>query len=109
MWTIWDPILEVLQTLIRRLSLNPHIQTRGYKFLACKQSISYWVETELIRMLSFIPGLETMLPNIIAGLHSMKDKYMAIKTPSTSNIKHHRKKSQLPALHHQKLPPSSTT
>ncbi|CAN4091347.1 unnamed protein product [Withania somnifera] len=52
----------------------------------CNNQLLYMVETKLIRMLSFIPGLETMLPKIIAKLHSMKDKYMATKTPSTSNI-----------------------
>lgn len=53
----------------------------------CNNQLLHWVETEFIRMLSFIPGLETMLPKIIAKLHSMKDKYMATKTPSASNIK----------------------
>ncbi|CAN4092985.1 unnamed protein product [Withania somnifera] len=53
----------------------------------CNNQLLYWVETKLIRMFSFIPGLETMLPKVIAKLHSMKGKYMATKTPSTPNIK----------------------
>ncbi|MCE3051469.1 meiotic spindle pole body protein Kms1 [Datura stramonium] len=73
-------------TLIGKAIIKTHIQT-VFIISVCNNQLLYWVETELIRMLSFIPGLETMLPNIIAKLHSMKDKYMAIKTPSTSNIK----------------------
>ncbi|KAK4357186.1 hypothetical protein RND71_022796 [Anisodus tanguticus] len=73
-------------TLIGKAIIKTHIQT-VFIISVCNNQLLYWVETELIRMLSFIPGLETMLPNIIVKLHSMKDKYMATKTPSTSNIK----------------------
>lgn len=73
-------------TLIGKAIIKTHIQT-VFIISVCNNQLLYWVETKMIRMLSFIPGLETMLPKIIAKLHSMKDKYMATKTPSTSNIK----------------------
>ncbi|XP_009800965.1 vacuole membrane protein KMS1 [Nicotiana sylvestris] len=73
-------------TLIGKALIKTHIQTL-FIISVCNNQLLDWVETELIRMLSFIPGFETMLPNIIAKLHSMKDKYMATKTPVTSNIK----------------------
>lgn len=73
-------------TLIGKAIIKTHIQT-VFIISVCNNQLLYMVETKLIRMLSFIPGVETMLPKIIAKLHSMKDKYMATKTPSTSNIK----------------------
>lgn len=73
-------------TLIGKAIIKTHIQT-VFIISVCNNQLLHLVETELIRMLSFIPGIETMLPKIIAKLHSMKDKYMATKTPSTSNIK----------------------
>lgn len=38
-------------------------------------------------MLSFIPGVSSALPSIVAKLHAMKEKYMAAPLPVTSNIK----------------------
>lgn len=38
-------------------------------------------------MLSFIPGVASALPTIVAKLHAMKEKYMAAPLPVTSNIK----------------------
>lgn len=53
----------------------------------CNNQLLHWIENELIWVLSFIPGFDSILPNLIAKLHSMKDKYLATKPPVTSNIK----------------------
>ncbi|KAD4177958.1 hypothetical protein E3N88_26549 [Mikania micrantha] len=63
-----------------------HIQT-VFIISVCNNQLLYWIENELIWMLSFIPGVASTLPNIVAKLHAMKEKYMAAPLPVTSNIK----------------------
>ncbi|XP_076897572.1 vacuole membrane protein KMS1-like [Bidens hawaiensis] len=53
----------------------------------CNNQLLDWIENELIWMLSFIPGVASALPNIVAKLHAMKEKYMAAPLPVTSNVK----------------------
>ncbi|KAJ0525087.1 hypothetical protein HanHA300_Chr09g0307981 [Helianthus annuus] len=53
----------------------------------CNNQLLDWIENELIWMLSFIPGVASALPSIVAKLHAMKEKYMAAPLPVTSNIK----------------------
>lgn len=53
----------------------------------CNNQLLDWIENELIWMLSFIPGVSSALPSIVAKLHAMKEKYMAAPLPVTSNIK----------------------
>lgn len=66
----------------------------------CNNQLLDWIENELIWMLSFIPGVASALPSIVAKLHAMKEKYMAAPLPVTSNIKVH-----LYLLNHQLYKP----
>ncbi|XP_076914679.1 vacuole membrane protein KMS1-like [Bidens hawaiensis] len=74
-----------LATLIGKAIVKTHIQT-VFIISVCNQLLD-WIENELIWLLSFIPGVASALPNIVAKLHAMKEKYMAASLPVTSNIK----------------------
>ncbi|XP_022878810.1 vacuole membrane protein KMS1-like isoform X2 [Olea europaea var. sylvestris] len=52
----------------------------------CNNQLLNWIENELIWVFSFVPGFNSILPNLIAKLHSMKDKYMAMKPNVSSKI-----------------------
>ncbi|XP_024959411.1 vacuole membrane protein KMS1 [Cynara cardunculus var. scolymus] len=75
-----------LATLVGKAIVKTHIQT-VFIISVCNNQLLDWMENELIWMLSFIPGLASTLPKIIAKLHAMKAKYMAAPLPVTSNIK----------------------
>ncbi|KAK9076892.1 hypothetical protein SSX86_005227 [Deinandra increscens subsp. villosa] len=75
-----------LATLIGKAIIKTHIQT-VFIISVCNNQLLDWIENELIWMLSFIPGVASALPNIVAKLHAMKEKYMAAPLPVTSNIK----------------------
>jgi hypothetical protein len=51
----------------------------------CNHQLLDLIENELIRMLSFVPGLATVLPKLIAKLQIIRNKYMA-PTPPVSNV-----------------------
>ena len=53
----------------------------------CNNQLLNWIENELIWVFSFVPGFESILPNLVAKLHAMKDKYMATPSHGTSNLK----------------------
>ena len=53
----------------------------------CNSQLLDFIENELIRVLSFIPGVATILPNLIRKLHTIRDKYMSPSPPVSSNIK----------------------
>ncbi|KAI3704093.1 hypothetical protein L1987_74306 [Smallanthus sonchifolius] len=75
-----------LSTLIGKAIIKTHIQT-VFIISVCNNQLLDWIENELIWMLSFIPGVASALPNIVAKLHAMKEKYMTAPRPVTSNIK----------------------
>lgn len=75
-----------LATLIGKAIVKTHIQT-VFIISVCNNQLLDWIENELIWMLSFIPGVSSALPTIVAKLHAMKEKYMAAPLPVTSNIK----------------------
>ncbi|CAH1449715.1 unnamed protein product [Lactuca virosa] len=75
-----------LATLIGKAIVKTHIQT-VFIISVCNNQLLDWIENELIWMLSFIPGVASALPTIVAKLHAMKEKYMAAPLPVTSNIK----------------------
>nr|GMD77363.1 vacuole membrane protein KMS1 [Ipomoea batatas] len=62
-------------TLIGKAIIKTHIQLLD------------WMENEFIWVLSFVPGIESILPNVIAKVHSIKDKYMTTKPHAPSNTK----------------------
>ncbi|GJX50899.1 hypothetical protein Tco_0277744 [Tanacetum coccineum] len=73
-------------TLIGKAIVKTHIQT-VFIISVCNNQLLDWIENELIWMLSFIPGVASALPTIVAKLHAMKEKYMTAPLPVTSNIK----------------------
>lgn len=75
-----------LATLIGKAIVKTHIQT-VFIIAVCNNQLLDWIENELIWMLSFIPGVASALPTIVAKLHAMKEKYMAAPLPVASNIK----------------------
>lgn len=75
-----------LSTLIGKAIIKTHIQT-VFIISVCNNQLLDWIENELIWVLSLIPGFASVLPNLVAKLHAIKDKYMAAPRPGTSNIK----------------------
>lgn len=75
-----------LATLIGKAIIKTHIQT-VFIIAVCNNQLLNWIENELIWMLSLIPGFASVLPNIIAKLHSVRDKYMNVSSPGSPNIK----------------------
>lgn len=53
----------------------------------CNNQLLDWIENELIWILSFIPGFASVLPELVAKLNAMKEKYLTASTPVPSNIK----------------------
>ncbi|CAN1280247.1 hypothetical protein LINPERPRIM_LOCUS17366 [Linum perenne] len=55
----------------------------------CNNQLLNWVENEMIWMFSFIPGLASILPNLITKLHEMREKFLAPSPalPSTKQVK----------------------
>lgn len=53
----------------------------------CNNQLLDWIENELIWILSFIPGFASVLPDLVAKLNAMKEKYLTASTPVPSNIK----------------------
>ncbi|XP_019180096.1 PREDICTED: vacuole membrane protein KMS1-like [Ipomoea nil] len=73
-------------TLIGKAIIKTHIQT-VFIISVCNNQLLDWMENKFIRVLSFVPGMESILPNVIAKLHAIKDKYMITKPHSPSNTK----------------------
>ncbi|THG17711.1 hypothetical protein TEA_030127 [Camellia sinensis var. sinensis] len=73
-------------TLIGKAIIKTHIQT-AFIILICNNQLLDFVENELIWVLSHVPGLASILPNLIAKLHIVKQKYMTASPPAASNIK----------------------
>ncbi|XP_030974904.1 vacuole membrane protein KMS1 [Quercus lobata] len=75
-----------LATLIGKAIIKTHIQTI-FIISVCNNQLLNWIENELIWILSFIPGFASVLPNVIAKLNAMRDKYLIASAPATSNMK----------------------
>ncbi|CAL5380740.1 unnamed protein product [Camellia sinensis] len=73
-------------TLIGKAIIKTHIQT-AFIILICNNQLLNFVENELIWVLSHVPGLASILPNLIAKLHIVKQKYMTASPPAASNMK----------------------
>ncbi|KAF8394411.1 hypothetical protein HHK36_020619 [Tetracentron sinense] len=63
------------------------LDTTVFIISVCNNQLLDWIETELIWVLGLIPGLSSILPNLIANLHLVKEKYLAAPPPVPSNIK----------------------
>ncbi|KAI3459380.1 hypothetical protein Pfo_016043 [Paulownia fortunei] len=75
-----------LATMIGKAIIKTHIQT-VFIICVCNNQLLHWIENELIWVLSFVPGFDSILSNLISKLHSMKDKYLATKAHVPANIK----------------------
>ncbi|XP_042516000.1 vacuole membrane protein KMS1-like [Macadamia integrifolia] len=75
-----------LATVIGKAIIKTHIQT-VFIILVCNNQLLEWIENELIWVLGLIPGLSSILPNFVAKLHKIKEKYQAAPAPVPSNIK----------------------
>ncbi|CAK9186385.1 unnamed protein product [Ilex paraguariensis] len=75
-----------LATTIGKAIIKTHIQT-VFIISVCNNQLLDWIENELIWVLSLIPGFDSVLPNLIATLNSVKAKYLATKPAVPTNIK----------------------
>ncbi|XVE89681.1 hypothetical protein DITRI_Ditri20bG0015500 [Diplodiscus trichospermus] len=75
-----------LATLLGKAIIKTHIQT-VFIISVCNYQLLDFIENELIRVLSFIPGVATILPDLIKKLHTIRDKYMSPSPQGSSNIK----------------------
>ncbi|XP_012069605.1 vacuole membrane protein KMS1 isoform X2 [Jatropha curcas] len=75
-----------LATLIGKALVKTHIQT-VFIISVCNNQLLNWIENELIMILSLVPGLASILPDLVAKLHAIKEKYMAPVPPLPSNNK----------------------
>ncbi|CAN1807734.1 hypothetical protein LINPERHAP1_LOCUS25142, partial [Linum perenne] len=77
-----------LSTVIGKAVIKTHIQT-VFIICVCNNQLLNWVENEMIWMFSFIPGLASILPNLITKLHEMREKFLAPTPalPSTKQVK----------------------
>ncbi|KAF8392463.1 hypothetical protein HHK36_022805 [Tetracentron sinense] len=76
----------IIKTHIQAVILPPLLQTI-FIISVCNNQLLNWIEKELIWVLSLIPGLSSILPNVIAKLHTVREKYLAAPPPVPSNIK----------------------
>ncbi|KAL6526552.1 meiotic spindle pole body protein Kms1 [Orobanche gracilis] len=75
-----------LATMIGKAIIKTHIQS-VFIISVCNNQLLHWIENELIWVLSFVPGFDSVLSSLIPNLHSMKDKYLATKAHVPANIK----------------------
>ncbi|XVF41923.1 hypothetical protein PTKIN_Ptkin01aG0319700 [Pterospermum kingtungense] len=75
-----------LATLLGKAIIKTHIQT-VFIISVCNYQLLDFIENELIRVLSFVPGVATILPDLIRKLHTIRDKYLSPSPPVSSNIK----------------------
>ncbi|KAH6769886.1 SNARE associated Golgi protein family [Perilla frutescens var. hirtella] len=73
-------------TVIGKALIKTHIQT-VFIISVCNNQLLHWMENELLWMSSRVPGLSSVMPKLIANLHSVKDKYLAIKPHVPSSVK----------------------
>ncbi|XWS57534.1 hypothetical protein CRYUN_Cryun09bG0182700 [Craigia yunnanensis] len=75
-----------LATLLGKAIIKTHIQT-VFIISVCNYQLLDFIENELIRVFSFIPGVATILPDLIRKLRTIRDKYVSPSPPVSSNIK----------------------
>ncbi|XP_021817511.1 vacuole membrane protein KMS1-like [Prunus avium] len=75
-----------LSTLIGKAFIKTHIQTL-FIISVCNNQLLDLVENKLIWAFSFVPGFGLVVPDLVAKLHTVKDKYMHASPPVPSNSK----------------------
>ncbi|KAL0348839.1 UNVERIFIED_CONTAM: Vacuole membrane protein KMS1, partial [Sesamum angustifolium] len=74
-----------LATAIGKAIIKTHIQT-VFIICVCNNQLLDWMENELLWVMGFAPGFNSILSNLVSKLRSMKDKYSATKPHVPSNI-----------------------
>ncbi|XP_051129533.1 vacuole membrane protein KMS1 [Andrographis paniculata] len=75
-----------LATMIGKALIKTHIQT-VFIISVCNNQLLHWIENELIWVLGFIPGFNSILPNLISKLHALRNKYMTTKPNAPVDLK----------------------
>ncbi|KAI5658808.1 hypothetical protein M9H77_27601 [Catharanthus roseus] len=75
-------------TVIGKAIIKTHIQT-CFIISVCNNQLLDLVENELLRVLSLVPGVASILPKLIAKLHFVREKYMEAspRVPSNAKVK----------------------
>nr|GLL37289.1 vacuole membrane protein KMS1-like isoform X1 [Ipomoea trifida] len=73
-------------TLIGKAIIKTHIQT-AFIISLCNNQLLDLIENELLWVLNLIPGVASILPNIMSKLNVIKQKYLAVSPPIPSNVK----------------------
>lgn len=74
-----------LATVIGKAIVKTHIQT-VFIISVCNNQLFQWVENEFIWVLGHIPGFSSMLPNIVAKLHKLKQKFISSRFPDSAPL-----------------------
>ncbi|KAL0457223.1 UNVERIFIED_CONTAM: Vacuole membrane protein KMS1 [Sesamum latifolium] len=74
-----------LATAIGKAIIKTHIQT-VFIICVCNNQLLDWMENELLWVMAFAPGFNSIIPNLVSKLQSTKDKYLATKPHVPSNI-----------------------
>ncbi|KAL0414548.1 UNVERIFIED_CONTAM: Vacuole membrane protein KMS1 [Sesamum radiatum] len=74
-----------LATAIGKAIIKTHIQT-VFIICVCNNQLLDWMENELLWVMGFAPGFNSIIPNLVSKLRSTKDKYLATKPHVPSNI-----------------------
>ncbi|KAK4767368.1 hypothetical protein SAY86_015118 [Trapa natans] len=75
-----------LATMMGKAIIKTHIQTI-FIISVCNNQLLNWVEKRLTWVLSFIPGLASILPDMVYRLNAVRDKYLTAPYGTTSNSK----------------------
>ncbi|XP_019160152.1 PREDICTED: vacuole membrane protein KMS1-like isoform X2 [Ipomoea nil] len=75
-----------IATLVGKGIIKTYMQA-AFVILVCNNQLLEWIENELMWVGSSVPGVDSILPKLVAKLHSMKDRYMTTKLHASSNVK----------------------
>ncbi|KAG6431088.1 hypothetical protein SASPL_109163 [Salvia splendens] len=75
-----------LATVIGKAIIKTHIQT-VFIISVCNNQLLHWMENELLWLSSKIPGFSSVMPKLIANLHSVKYKYLSTKPEPPTSVK----------------------
>ncbi|XP_023000445.1 vacuole membrane protein KMS1-like [Cucurbita maxima] len=73
-------------TLVGKAIIKTHIQTI-FIIAVCNNQLLYWIENELLWILSFVPGFSSILPGLVAKLNAVKSKYLKAPSQVAANAK----------------------
>lgn len=74
-----------LATLIGKAIVKTHIQTI-FIISVCNNQLFEFVENEFIWVLGHIPGVSAIVPNMVANLYKLKQKFMSSSFPDTTSL-----------------------